>query len=123
MNCCMRSILIVACAILLVQCAASRKALTSEINMDQAEQSATLPVQGTVHVLLPLPETGDYDWSLASPAVLSSFSSAYKVQGKPPVKKMIFKLNTTGTEDLRFLLKRSGSADVEQQKVLHLTIE
>lgn len=119
----LRTVILIAAASMLMQCSVAKKTIKAVIKLDSTEQSATLPLNTSVAVLLTLPAEGDYDWSLAAPTVLCAFASATKESGVPPAKKMVFTLHTTGTEDLRFQLKRTGSTTVEEEKTLHLTIE
>ena len=110
----------------LIQCSPSKQLNKVVINMDTKEQSATLQVNTTLSVLLPLKDGTAYDWSLAAPVIICSFISASVVNennAPDPAKMMVFKLNAAGSETIRFLLKRSSSSTVEEERILYLTIQ
>lgn len=110
----------------LIQCSPSKQLNNAVINMDTKGQSATLQINTSLSVLLPLKGGTGYDWSLAAPAIICSFTSASVMNennAPGPTKKMVFKLNASGSETIRFLLKRSNSSTVEEEKILYLTIQ
>lgn len=100
------------------------------ITMDADENELGIQKGRTFQVELQVQSGTGFDWELASPLSKCSFVSAKtgKVVGSPgskQIKTMEFTANETGTEEIRFIYRRSfedKSIKPANEKVLAVTI-